>query len=91
MSPTESSLDYIDYPSIRFPSDSITVADIRRVHPDRFDIEGGGRFRQATADPTFHLNSILYLERLVARAAYEKVLGKPGDIIFDRGLERDGG
>jgi hypothetical protein len=87
MSSQNSPLDYIDYTSIRFPSDRITVADIRRAHPGSFDVEDGGRFRECSRN-FFPLDTVIYLERLLARAAYEKAIGKPGDILDDRGLER---
>ena len=83
----DSPLDSIDYTSLAFPSDRITVVDLRRAHPERFDAEDGDRF--ARVGPTFRLNSILDLERLFALAAFEKALGKPGDPIRARGLDRD--
>lgn len=81
-------LDYLDYTSLRFPSDAVTLLAIRRAHPARFDVEGGPRFRDDGADE-FRLNALCYLERLVARAAYEAALGKATDLYADRGLDRE--
>jgi len=33
-------IDYVYYPSIRFPSDRVTIADLRRLYSDDFDQEG---------------------------------------------------
>ena len=80
----------LDYSSITFPSDRITLADLRRAHPERFDAEGGVGFHQTDGDATFVLNTLLYTERLLARAAFEKALGRPGDAVREiGGVERD--
>lgn len=78
----------VNYTSIVFPSDRITLADLRRAHPERFDAEGGDRFKRSERDPSFALNSILYLERLLARAAFEQALGSSAGVIEDSGLDR---
>ena len=87
MDSSDSPFDYVDYASIRFPSDGITIGRIRRSHPERFDVEDGERFERTTSDPKFQLNTLIYLERLLARAAYEKALGKRSDVLGERGLD----
>lgn len=89
MNSSLSPLGQIDYSSISFPSDSVTVATIRRVHPGRFDIEDGRRFRGVQDDPDFSLGTAMYLERLLARAAFETASGGPGDHLAGSGLTRD--
>jgi hypothetical protein len=87
--PDTSPIDSIDYTSINFPSDRITIADVRRAHPERFDAENGEAFEQTHDEPKFTLNLIIYLERLLARAAYERARGKAGDVLGEHGLDRD--
>lgn len=84
-----SSFDNINYAPINFPSDRITVGDIRRAHPERFDVEHPARFEKTQDDPKFTLSLIIYLERLLARAAFEGAIGKSGDVIREHGLDRD--
>ncbi|QVL30807.1 hypothetical protein KIH39_18390 [Telmatocola sphagniphila] len=64
------------------------MRDIRRVHPDLFDVEDAPRFRKIVDQSSFTLDLILYLERLLARAAFEKALGKTEDVLQRRGLDR---
>lgn len=80
----------IDFKSIAFPSDRVTVADLRRAHPERFDAEGGDLFEPAASGRCFYLELILFMERLLARAAFEEALGDSGGILGTRGLDRDG-
>src|SRR5687767_8333742 len=86
MSEDLSSLDYIDYTALSFPGDRITVRDLRKAHPDLFDVEGNHFFGEPAAHHT--VGTIIYAERLLARAAYEAALGKPGNILHERGVER---
>lgn len=88
MTAGDAPLDYVDYTSISFPSDRVTMADVRRAHPERFDVEDGDAFERTGDDPTFTLGLVVYLERLLARAAYESSLGKPGNVIGQRGMDR---
>lgn len=88
--PDDPPLDYIDYTSLRFPSDRITIRDMRRAHPDRFDVEGGRRFAEPEDEEDFLVGTLIYMERLVARAAFEAALGKPGDLYAERALEKEG-
>ena len=84
--PHDLPLDYIDYSSLRFPSDRITLLDIRRAHPSRFDVESGDRFNHP--DDEFRLNGLCHRERLVARAAFEAALGKKTNEYDARDLVR---
>ena len=87
MSGSESPLDYVDYTTISFPSDRISLLAIRRAHPDEIDVEGTGNFfRTEHVDHT--IGTLVYIERLLARAAFEAALGKPGDILREHGLTR---
>lgn len=79
----------LDYGSLHFPSDRITVADIRRAHPLRFDHKDGHRFFGLQNDPEFNLNTILYVERLLAKEAFEEARGHPGNNLGNAGLDRD--
>ncbi|HEX4609317.1 MAG TPA: hypothetical protein VH092_14055 [Urbifossiella sp.] len=88
--PRHSPLDYIDYTSLHFPSDRITLLDVRRAHPDRFDVEDGRQFSDPEGKGDFRLAPLVYLERIIARAAFEAALGKPSDLYAERGLERAG-
>jgi hypothetical protein len=89
MSSPDSPQNALDYSSIRFPSDRITMADIRRSHPGRFDAEVPEAFSHTDAEPGFTLNAVIYAERLLAQAAFEKANGNPIDVIQMAGLERD--
>lgn len=75
--PASSSLQ-IDFSALAFPSDRITVADLRRVHPNRFNPPLGQAFNALETDRTFGLNDALYLERLLAAQEYERAAGQPG-------------
>lgn len=87
MSPSDPPLPTIDYASLSFPSDHITLADIRRAHPDRFDTEDGRRFKSIELeDKSFTVSLIIHLEHLLARAAFEKAAGLPGNVLHDVGL-----
>jgi len=87
--PSDSPLDYIDYTSLQFPSDRLTLLDVRRAHPERFDVEGAERFADPDGVDHLPLNTLLYMERLVARAAFEVALGKSADLYAERGLVRE--
>jgi hypothetical protein len=86
--PADSPLDYVDYTAIPFPSDRISVADIRHHHPDLFDVEDAKGFDRIADEATFTLDLILDLERLIARAAYESARGLPPSAFKDRGMSR---
>jgi hypothetical protein len=83
------SLQTLDYTSIQYPSDRITVGDIRRTHPERFDSERAELFNRTGNDPNFAISVILYLERLLAHAAYEDARGKGVNVFGPSGLDRE--
>ncbi len=77
-------LPAIDFAEIAFPSDKITLADLRRIHPREFDTRGRNFFdspRMSRADsfrPQEALAEMLAIERLIARLVFETVRrGKP--------------
>jgi hypothetical protein len=72
--------DYIDYTSIRFPSDQLDIATMRRAHPDLFDVDWA-KFSKVldviTPDDkdSPSVGAMLRVERLLAQNAYEGVSG----------------
>lgn len=90
MSSPDSPRDTVNYTSIRFPSDRITLADIRRAHPERFDVDSPPAFRRLGEEESFRLNMAIDTERLLARAAFEKATGNGPDYLGQvMGLDRD--
>lgn len=75
---------HLDFSEIRFPSDALSVADLRRTHPDLFD---KGFSSGAAAQPQFFLDpfvnghsentlgNMLYCERELAASAYAHARG----------------
>ncbi len=82
-------IDYLDYTSLSFPSDAITVRAIRRAHPDLIDVEGADNYFGEPA-AAHGVGTAVYLERLLARAAFEVALGKADDILAANCLDREG-
>jgi hypothetical protein len=72
-------LDYIDYSSIRFPSDNLTIGAVRKLYPHRFDVDGDEVpvfFEANAGKPTGDskeewLFCMLSTERALARHAFE--------------------
>lgn len=64
---------------IAFPSDRITLAELRRVHTKEFDTHGRNFFdvpqpgRTESARPQEALSEMLSIERLIARLVFEAV------------------
>ena len=90
-------LDYIDYTPIAFPSDNLTVGKLRKLYPDRFDVEGAGHrdFFSANAwgdkkqpDEEW-LAAMLSAERYLARHAFELACGKTSTCLTQLGDTRD--
>jgi len=73
----------VDYSRIAFPSDQLTFGQLRKSHPERFDVDDPKPFNKNQPHNNFDIEPIFYLERLLAKAAFEEVLG-PNDHIFDR-------
>ncbi|MBA4068154.1 MAG: hypothetical protein C0501_31525 [Isosphaera sp.] len=70
----------IDFTIIRFPTDRLTVAGLRRVYPHSFDLPapaGPTRrdyYRKSIEDT---LGGIVDAERVIASLAFKRVLGLP--------------
>jgi hypothetical protein len=73
-------LDYLDYTSIRFPSDNLTLGVVRKLEPDKFDVNDA---------PNDHINdgydgcsswekvqAVMQAERWLARFVYEEAMGR---------------
>lgn len=79
----------IDFTRIRFPSDRITVANLRRAHPVRFDVEGAVQFEGVQDnDPEFLVPVMMALERMLARNAHSIAAGMGTDVLTKECLER---
>ncbi|HLN31732.1 MAG TPA: hypothetical protein VK395_28590 [Gemmataceae bacterium] len=79
MSEDSPEYDYIEYRLIRFPSDKLDIAAMRRAHPDLFDVENASFEEVLTTLPEDNdgplIGSMLRLERMLAQNAYEEVRG----------------
>jgi hypothetical protein len=72
----------IDFSQIEFPSDRLTIRDLRRAFPHAFDLPGQeahrsqerGYGRQSVGDA---LDGIIDAERLLAGRAFKEALGEP--------------
>ncbi|MHB1425657.1 MAG: hypothetical protein ACYC3I_21015 [Gemmataceae bacterium] len=74
----------LDFAKFAFPSDKITLAELRRVHPKEFDTCGrnffdGPKMGRAGNDwPQEVLSEMVSIERMIARLVFESVCwGKP--------------
>jgi hypothetical protein len=98
MSAPDSPLDYIDYTSISFPSDKLTIRDLRLLYPHYFDVEGSairdflaanaGQGKLNSVDDDW-LASMLDSERWLARHSYDKSRGAPVSRLEEIGDSRD--
>ncbi len=86
----------IDFTKIAFPSDKITLADLRRVHPREFDTRGRNFFdgprmsRAVNSGPQETLAEMLSIERMIARLVFESVSrGKPEASVLNSKWEDD--
>jgi hypothetical protein len=85
--PDESEFKALDFSSLKFPSDKLTVATLRRLHPDLFDL-GFSTWDDAQpkyflhADKDRHLENgiagMLFDERLLVACAYAEAKGIEG-------------
>ncbi len=89
-------LPAIEFAKFVFPSDKITLADLRRVHPREFDTRGRNFFdgpRMSRVDnsrPQEALSEMLSIERLIARLVFESVRrGKPQASVLNSAWEDD--
>ena len=70
----------IDIKQIAFPSDSISIQSLRRLFPELFDDPNAGvTFLRYDED----FETMLVVERKLARRAFQSALGKPRDLIKD--------
>ena len=97
MPESDPTLDYIDYASISFPSDNLTVGKLRKLYPDQFDVEGTGIRDFFSINAGIQTGKIgegwlwtmLSAERYLARHAYEDALGKTWTCVTELGDTRD--
>ncbi len=85
----EFEIDFVDYTSIDFPSDKLSVRDLRRAHPDQFDVEGEPRFFQPDGLAEEVVGGMIGHERILARGAYEAVRGDPNYLVNEYDVDRD--
>lgn len=90
------SISLIDFTKITFPSDKITLADLRRVHAKEFDTCGRNFFdspklgRRDHDRPQEALSEMLSIERLIARIVFDSVRrGKPQASVLNSTWEDD--
>lgn len=83
-------LDWIDYTSIRFPSDQLTIGAIRRIHPEDFDVDGhpDGLRGEQPESPGALLEQMIWNERVLARYTYEAAKGRYGLLECDGPADR---
>jgi hypothetical protein len=86
----------LDFAGIAFPSDKITLAELRRIHPKEFDTRGRHFFdapkwdRADSGWPQEALSEMLAIERLIARLVFESVSqGKPQISVLNSRWEDD--
>jgi hypothetical protein len=73
----------LDYSAIQFPSDSLSVKDLRRLFPKAFDVPVTEAWVGRIRDAAFHmhesldaaLGNVLDAEREVAERAFQSALG----------------
>ncbi|MCA9040730.1 MAG: hypothetical protein KDA65_10315 [Planctomycetaceae bacterium] len=91
----ESELSNIDFRGTDFPSDRLTIRQLRELEPDLFD---QGFQREESVQPLYFfqedhtengIGSLLFLERLNATWAYAKAKGIDGPKDWDRETYRD--
>jgi hypothetical protein len=75
----------IDLTKIEFPSDGMTIKQIRTLHPEQVDAKidpslFGGPHGSQDADNTVGL--LLFTERLVAKRAFDDTLARKSDELF---------
>ena len=75
-------LDYLDYTSIRFPSDKLTIGTLRKLEPDKFDVQGllfrgKGPYSEDNDGGSWEMvQEIMCAERILAHVAYEQAIGR---------------
>src|SRR5437870_1749108 len=66
----------IDYARIDYPSDALTIKDLRKLYPKDFDIDKGSSGGLTPEIPD-EIGTMLQWERIVARYAFDLALGRP--------------
>jgi hypothetical protein len=90
----EPRLDWIDYTSISFPSDMVSIGTLRKVYPDIFDVDDNdvraffARQRSGKPKETI-LADMLGEEHDLARHAFESALGKKYTVLTEWNDTRD--
>src|SRR5437762_2674760 len=74
-------IDYLDYTSIRFPSDRLTLGTLRKVEPDKFDIQDAPHCEGVCGGSWEMVQAIMRCERELAWHAYEKAMGRPSPLL----------
>ena len=73
-------LPSIDFTVIKFPSDKLTIKDLRHLHPDKLDVAYPDFFsRLRTGYASDILGSLLISERNFAFSTYEASIGRFAD------------
>jgi hypothetical protein len=81
----------IDFIRIDFPSDKITIKDLRKLHPDQVDADESPTLfdpplsdgsPRTIADDT--IGQMLYTERLIAKEVFNEALGRQSQELFSR-------
>jgi len=63
------------------PGESSTILDLRRKHPDLFDVEGWPNHFNPLYQLSNDLLDLLFTERALARMAYQEAIGKPEELL----------
>ena len=76
----------IDFNKIRFPSDRLTLQNLRRLSPDHFDPDKDGLrllFDDSPKNPMLDVLELIHLERHVAQGALWQAQGHKSDYLDD--------
>jgi hypothetical protein len=88
MTDSHSDIDYVDYTSLSFPSDRLTFGVVRRVHPDLIDVDDTAHVLDKLRSGT-SIGDMIYLERLLARQAFETAIGKTEKVLPQSYVSRE--
>ena len=67
----------IDFTKIAFPSDSLTIGTLRKLHPADLDSQSKPDFTERSHSLGAELTDMLWVEREIAEAAFNRALGRP--------------
>ena len=88
MSDSDPQIQTVDCTRIQFPSDKVTVADLRRIHPKRFH-EDGLRFYDIDDDESFKLDLMMFIEQKLARNAFARMRNPSRELNSKDGIDPD--